>query len=169
MRKLVFLVKSSEKVPGCPCCGGQLKYRDSRSRIWKHEGGNRDHLVIRRFRCTECDRYHAELPDVLLPFKHYEAEVISGVLDGVVTPSDQDSEDYPSVSTMRYWMTWFQMNLANMEGYLRKAGFSILGLGKNLLFSDQSLLKAVRNSCHNWLEKTIRIIYNSGGFLPAFY
>jgi hypothetical protein len=105
----------------------------------------------------------------LLPYKHYEAEVISGVIDGIVTPHDQDSEDYPSISTMLYWLRWFQLNLSNMEGYLRNAGYSILGLGKDLLFSDQSLLEAVRKKYLNWLEKTIRIIYNSGGFLPAFY
>ena len=56
-----------------------------------------------------------------------------------------------------------------IEGYLRNAGYSILGLGKDFLFSDQSLLEAVRKKYLNWLEKTIRIIYNSGGFLPAFY
>ena len=91
------------------------------------------------------------------------------MIDGIVTPHDQDSEDYPSVSTMLCWLRWFQHNLANIEGYLRNAGYSILGLGKDFLFSDQSLLEAVRKKYLNWLEKTIRIIYNSGGFLPAFY
>ena len=165
----MFFVKSSENVPGCPCCGGQLKYRDSILRIRKHESGECDRLSIRRFRCTACKRYHNELPDILLPYKHYEVEVISGVIDGVVTPDDQDSEDYPSVSTMLYWLRWFQMNLANMEGYLRNVGYSILGLGKDFLFSDQSLLESVRKRCFNWLEKVIRIIYNSGSFLPAYY
>ena len=165
----VFFVKSSENVPGCPYCSGELRYRDSRLRIRKHEGGSRDHLIIRRFRCTACQSYHNELPDVLLPYKHYEAEVVSGVIDGIVTPDDQDSEDYPSFSTMLYWLRWFQMNLANMEGYLRNAGYRILGLGKDILFSDQPLLRSVRNKHHNWLEKILRIIYNSGGFLPAYY
>ena len=169
MGQTVFFVKSSEDVPGCPYCSGELRYRDSRLRIRKHEGGSHDHLVIRRFRCTACQSYHNELPDVLLPYKHYEAEVVSGVLDGVVTPDDQDSEDYPSVSTMLYWLRWFLMNLANIEGYLRNAGYHILGLGKGILFSDQSLLGAVRKKYSDWLEKTIRIIYNSGGFLPAYF
>ncbi len=53
-------------------------------------------------------------PDILLPYKHYETEVISGVIDDIVTPDDQDSEDYPSVSTMLYWLCWFRMNLANI-------------------------------------------------------
>lgn len=165
----MFFVESSENLPGCPCCSGQLKYRDSRLRTRKHEGGSRDYLCIRRFRCNACGRYHNELPDVLLPYKHYEAEIISGVIDGIITPNDQDSEDYPSFSTMKYWLRWFQMNLANMEGHLRNAGYRILGLGKDILFSDQSLLETVRNKYFNWLEKVIRIIYNSGGFLPAYY
>lgn len=165
----MFFVKSSENVPGCPCCGGELRYRDSRLRIRKQEGGGRDDLIIRRFRCSACQSYHNELPDVLLPYKHYEAEVISGVIDGIVTPDDQDSEDYPSVGTMLYWLRWFQLNLANIEGYLRNVGYRILRLGKDILFSDQSLLESVRKKYDNWLEKVIRIIYNSGGFLSAFY
>lgn len=165
----MFLVKNSEHIPGCPSCGGQLRYRDSRLRIRKREGGCRDYLRIRRFRCSVCESYHNELPDVLLPYKHYETEVISGVIDGIVTPDDQDSEDYPSVSTMQYWLHWFCSNLANIEGYLRSAGYRILQLGEDFLFSNQSLLEMVRNRYFNWLEKLIRIIYNSGGFLPAFY
>ena len=165
----MFLVVSSEKTPCCPYCGGQLRYRDHRLRIRKHEGGTRDYLCIRRLRCSVCESYHNELPDVLLPYKHYETEVISGVLDGIVTPEDQDSEDYPSANTMLCWLRWFRLNLANMEGFLRNAGYTFLGLGEEFLFSDQSLLKAVRKKYLNWLEKTSRIIYNSGGFLPAFY
>lgn len=84
--------KSSENVPGCPWYGRQLRYRDSRFRIRKHEDGDQGFLSIRRFRWTECGSYHNELPDVLLPYKHYEAEVISGLIDGIVTPYNQDSE-----------------------------------------------------------------------------
>ena len=169
MRKQVFFIVSSEKTPEGPCCGGQLRYRDSRLRIRKHEGGDRDYLRIRRFKCSTCKSHHNELPDILLPYKHYEAEVVSGVIDGIVKPEDQDSEDYPSVSTMLYWLRWFQLNLANMEGFLRNAGYRFLEFGEDFLFSDQSLLEAVRTKYFNWLEKVIRIIYNSGGFLPALY
>ena len=48
------------------------------------------------------------------------------MINVIVTPHDQDSEDYLSISTMLYWLRWFQLNLANMEGYLRNAGYSIL-------------------------------------------
>ena len=36
------------------------------------------------------------LPDILTPFNHYNEETISGVLDDIVTPDDEDSETYPS-------------------------------------------------------------------------
>ena len=61
------------------------------------------------------------------------------------------------------------MNRSNMEGFLRNTGYSTLGLGEGILFSDLSLLEAIRNKYQNWLERILRIIYNSGGFLPAFY
>ena len=40
------------------------------------------------------------LPDILTPFKHYNEETISGVLDDIVTPEDEDSETCPSEDTM---------------------------------------------------------------------
>ncbi len=109
--------------------------------------------------------YHNELPDCLSPYKHYETEVISGVLDGVVTPEDADSEDYPSMQTMQRWLLWLQVNLTNIEGYLRSAGYSIFRLGEGVLFSKGSLLEAIRKKYQSWLEIILRLIYNSGGFL----
>ena len=47
----------------------------------------------------------------MLPYKHYDSEVISGVLEKVVTPDDLDSEDYPCAATMLLWIRWIQKNL----------------------------------------------------------
>lgn len=82
----MFFVESSENSHLCPVCQGMLRYRDSRPRIRKKEGGTRERLMIRRFRCQNCHSYHNELPDCLVPYKHYEAEVIAGVLDEVILP-----------------------------------------------------------------------------------
>lgn len=162
----MFFVVSSEELPSCPVCNGTLRYRDSRLRICKKEGGIVTRLMIRRLKCTQCHTYHNELPDCLAPYKHYESEVISGVLDEVVSPDDDDSEDFPSFQTMLRWLRWFQMNLANIEGYLRNIRLHALpGIGKELL--TESLLDTTRKTYQNWLEIILRIIYNSGGFLPA--
>ncbi|MCD8348893.1 MAG: hypothetical protein LUD16_13330 [Lachnospiraceae bacterium] len=87
----------------------------------------------------------------------------------MVKPSDTDSEDYPCLQTMLRWLAWLNFNLANMEGSLRRASQDILRMGKELLFSSQPLLDAVRSSFPDWLERTLRIIYNSGGALMALY
>ncbi len=49
----MFFVVSSDDTHVCPVCGGTLKYRDTRPRIRKKEGGLKEYLMIRRLRCTE--------------------------------------------------------------------------------------------------------------------
>ncbi len=131
----------------------------------KIEGGGKESLLIRRLYCENCHRLHNELPDCLVPYKHYAAETISGVLDEIVTPDDEDSEDYPSAQTMRLWSLWLIKNIENIEGSLRRAGYTILGLGEGILSASESLLDAFRTRYQNWLEIILRIIYNSGGSL----
>ncbi len=162
-----FLVQSNEAVPPCPICEGSLTYRDSVPRIRRKEGGTVEHLIIRRLRCTGCGTLHRELPDCLVPFKHYETQVIAGVLDGIVTPDDVDSEDYPCLETIRCWLAWFAGNLANIEGAMRCASSGIRIAGNGVLLSGRSLLEAIRNRYQDWLEKVLRIIYNSGGRIPS--
>ena len=123
--------------------------------------------MIRRLRCEKCGRYHNEHPDCFVPYKHYITEVISGVLDGIVTPDDRESEDYPTEQTMVRWKEWFAQNRSNMEGYLRNAGYTILNKGKEFLLSEDSLLENLQKQCRDWLEHVLRLIYNTGGFLQA--
>lgn len=165
LKEKIFLVKSDGMTPPCPECRGHLCYRDSRLRIRKKEGGSAEYLVIRRFRCEDCGRYHNELPDCLVPYKHYEAEVVSGVLDGVVSPDDLDSEDFPCAMTMFRWICWLNDNLQRIEGYLRLAGLCLLGFDEGILEPGVSLLSTIRNHTQSWLERILRIIYNSGGYL----
>ena len=149
-----------------PCLSGNAPLQRLPSTHPKKEGGMKEHLMIRRFRCQNCHSYHNELPDCLVPYKHYEAEVIAGVLDEVILPADLDSEDYPSFNTMLRWLQWFRENLQRIEGYLRTVGYQILHLGEELLFTSGLLLNEIRNRHQNWLELILRLIYNSGGFLP---
>ena len=163
----MFFVMSSDDTPVCPVCGGTLKYRDTRLRIREKEGGVKEYLMIRRPRGMGCHRNNKEVPDCLVPHKHYETEGVSRVPHGIRTTADGGSEDSPSLLTMLRWLQWLRMNLANIEGFLRNAGYRILGLGEELLFSHASLLDTIRQTHQDWLERILRIIYNSGGFLPA--
>ena len=128
--------------------------------------------MIRRFRCSGCGRYHNELPDCLVPYKHYEAEAISGVIDGVVTSDDLDSEDYPCVYTMLLWIRWFTGNLERIEGYLRSVAYELSDYDQEVLYSQVPLLESIRHC----IPAAIRVLRETAlstaevahifGFLP---
>jgi hypothetical protein len=166
MRILIFFVESSD-ICVCPECQSLLKHRDYRLRYMKLEGGERHSLLIERLQCTNdgCRRLHNALPDCLVPYKHYASEVISGVLDDVVTPDDLEAEDHPCDATMRRWKHWLMANHLRIDGYLRSIGYRFLGFSQKLLDSRISLLEELRSSNGSWLEAILRMIYNSGGFL----
>lgn len=87
----------------CPDCGGGLKYYDRVKRILRTKGGNKTFLKVRRFKCVECNKIHRELPEFIFEYKHYEAEIINGVMEGYITSDSIDYEDYPSDMTMKRW------------------------------------------------------------------
>ena len=88
----------------CSYCGGTLKYYDKVSRIVKTKGGHKQKIEIRRVRCINCRRMHRKLPDFLVPYRHYESEIIKGVLDGFITSDTIGFEDYPCETTMNRWI-----------------------------------------------------------------
>lgn len=119
--------------------------------------------MIRRLSCPKCRRLHAELPDILVPRKHYAAEVIEDVVDGVSTPDDRSTEDYPCARTMQRWKDWISGKQAQIDGLLRSVGATLPGFGTELLKSMDSLLVKLRERGAGWLPVTTRAIYNSGG------
>ena len=110
------------------------------------------------------------LPDVLVPYKHYTEETVAGVLDGVISADDADSENYPTEATMIRWHHWFMANQFNIEGHIKSIGYRLLGFGEGLLRSGSSLLSHMRSSIPgSWLKVILRYIYNSGNSLQAYY
>lgn len=72
----------SDKPNVCPVCGGTLKVRDSkRRRVILTEGEVRT-FSLRRLKCTRCGTLHQELPDLIVPHKHYSRDVITRALNG---------------------------------------------------------------------------------------
>jgi len=145
----------------CPICGGEIHYRDSRMRICKRYGGDKRQIRIRRLKC-ECGKLHNEIPDLLVPHKHYANEVLENVLDLVSTPDDETTEDYPCEATMSRWKHWLTKNICQIEGMLRSIGYALPGFTVKLLKSRVSLLNRLREKGSGWLAIIIRLIYNSG-------
>lgn len=87
----------------CPSCGGYLKYYDSVRRIVRIKKGSKRWIRVRRLICSSCGSTHRELPDYLIPYRHYDVRIIEGFLSGAITSFDLDYEDYPCDSTIAKW------------------------------------------------------------------
>ena len=101
----------AENISTCPKCGGRLRYFDTVKRIVRTKARVTEWIVIRRLRCTICGSLHRELPEELFPYKQYEAEVIVGVLEGLITCETLGFEDYPCEMTMSRWIAQKQQLL----------------------------------------------------------
>lgn len=90
-------------VSTCPECGGDLKYYDNVRRIVRTRGGGKHWIKVKRFKCVICNSVHRLLPDDIFPYKHYDSEIIRGVLEGYITPDTIGYEDYPCEMTIKRW------------------------------------------------------------------
>ncbi|MCM3763329.1 DUF6431 domain-containing protein, partial [Alkalihalobacillus oceani] len=68
--------------------------RGTKNRKAKDHTGQSKTYNIRRLKCTNCGTIHHELPDLLIPYKRYEAECIEDVLTNPSThivPADDST------------------------------------------------------------------------------
>ena len=95
------MIRKSETL--CPYCNSKLIFFDRVNRIIKTKGGKTNWIKIDRVKCTGCGRLHRILPDYILPYKQYEAELVMGVIEGLIDSDTLGYEDYPCESTMKLW------------------------------------------------------------------
>jgi len=129
----------------------------------KTYNGEKQHLLIRRLKCTQCGRLHNELPDILVPRKHYQTEVIENVVDDICTPDNPETSCYPCERTMARWKQWINQNKAQIDGHMRSVAFRLLGFSSEFLNSGKSLLVELRSRGGGWLASVIHFFLNSCG------
>ena len=95
-KKDVYKIRNKE-APVCPDCGQLLSGYDTRRRHVVESSGAVRWFRLRRLKCTNCERLHLELPDFMIPKKHYDARVIEDVLSGQSDSCPADD------STIRRW------------------------------------------------------------------
>ena len=88
----------------CSLCGGELNYYDRVLRTVRSKSGKTNYIFVRRMKCKKCGFLHRELPEIIMPYKHYETEIIRGVLAGFITSDTLGFEDYPCEATMKRWV-----------------------------------------------------------------
>ena len=93
----------SEEDTLCPICHAKLIFFDRAKRIVRTKGRKTYWVRIDRMKCTKCGTIHRALPDYILPYKEYEAELIRGVIEGLITSDTLGYEDYPCEATMNFW------------------------------------------------------------------
>ncbi len=150
----VFFVKSREK-SHCPYCEGNFKVIGSRRRVIFHQDGTTDRLMIRRLQCTECCRISHELPDMVIPYKRYEADIISEALNETADP---ESGCCPAeLSTIQRWKLWFFL----LSEYLEATVRALMELMQVKAFIRLPLYPLSKQA-DGWLKILVRNLVNSG-------
>lgn len=81
-KNYLIIVNQDKRV--CPDCGSPVSVRSSYPRKVKDASGEERLFRLRLLKCPIYEKMHAEIPDCMLTFKHYSAEVIEKVLSGEI-------------------------------------------------------------------------------------
>lgn len=84
----------------CENCNGLMKHYDKVDRYVKIENGKKLKILVNRNRCCECGKIYRELPDFVMPFKHYRKDII---LRCIKTNINCIYDDYPCDMTILRW------------------------------------------------------------------
>jgi hypothetical protein len=129
----------------CPTCCELLKVRAERERVWWQGEDNADRyvLIIRRLYCEKCEQIHHELPDCVIPYKRYGADVI----EDIATTSNPTASCPPD--TIRRIRAWWEAVKPYFLGILLTltARFGV-SFGSPPAFRET--MRAVANSNH-WI------------------
>jgi hypothetical protein len=128
-------------------------------RHYRNEEGEKVWIRIRRLKCKECGKLHRELPDILLPYKHYRCEIIEETLDGKEEVCGPDGRTF---QRWRDWFEWVRVSLEKVLNAIRVAKEGLLGL----LDVAEPLLEGRRRRGGGWLASSIRSSINAG--YPAY-
>lgn len=159
-----FFVRCAETVP-CPCCGEKLQVIGSRKRTLMSENGEDRLLVVRRLRCTQCQKIHHELPDCVVPFKRYESVCIEQGVSESTSSSTVATDD----ATLHRWKNWFQEQSTYWLGALRSIAIRFhQDPVEKLSGPSQSAHHRIGHyvgEAPGWLARIVRPIVNSNLWL----
>lgn len=102
IQRYPFYVWSEEIHPACPSCGeGKMQPWGRRRRLVIFSDGQKLYFFIRRLRCPRCLRIHHELPDFIIPRKHFAAVCLLKAV------RKEESALFCENSTINRWRRWF--------------------------------------------------------------
>jgi len=154
-----FYVKSKEKSI-CPLCShSDLKVIGSRKRTVLSSKGEKLAVVIRRLRCSKCNRIHHELPDILVPYKRYSSTCIEAIIEG---KGDEICCENSSIYRVKEWFGYIMGYIAGSLGAIAaKMGIEIEVKEK----STFQRIKAYVGKEKGWLARAVRTIANTNNWV----
>jgi len=138
----VFVVTGTETI-SCPKCRGELKPRDRRRRRLSDAEGTKHVYSLRRLRCRKCGKLHTELPDFIVPYKRYSAEVVEKISRGERVDAPYEERTRQKIKA------WYKRAIEHLQGVWRQQvnfGFVSPCVVSSFVF----LVRATVNS-GNWL------------------
>jgi hypothetical protein len=166
--KTAFYVESEEGFALCPSCVGLLQFHSWVKRTLRDITGRKSIYVIRVLKCENdaCPTtYHRELPDIIVPYKRYDAQTIeTAIADG-----NSCMLEGPDESTIARWRNWFAANAANIIMALLSVAAAIeddaeassLAVQKQAIGNPIEAIKRIVGRKTKWLGETARILVNS--------
>jgi len=155
--KRAFFVRSAEIIP-CPCCSGCLGVIGSRRRGCIDSSGEKVALVIRRMRCETCHKIHHELPDILVPYKRYDAASIEEI---VSEPKAAVASDESTLLRLRQWfVNWFTYAAGCLAAVAHRFNLPV----RESSAPSQSALQVIGQfvgDSDGWLARAVRPIANA--------
>lgn len=152
-------------MPPCPYCSGRLIRYGHHLRDLKNSSGSRIRFFLQNTECKRCGSHSLLFPDFIIPYKQFEGQLISDVIDDVITKDDMTADKAPEDRTLQRWKKWYAGNRAQIEGIMRSIGSRLDGFGEDLLNSADSLLEQIRIQDPEWMATIVRLIYNTGNSL----
>jgi len=141
----------------CPYDNGELKYRDSKERNSKNIEGKVDCYRLRRLRCLVCAVLHTEIPDIIQPYKHYNARVIQSVLDGNKEAESCNAD----TSTFRRWKNSFSKAAPDINQRLASITARETNEITPIIHIEQ-ILDHIRTRQKQWLSFVMGLLINNG-------
>jgi len=136
----------------CPLCGGSLKFHGSYQRHFIDELSKRHNGWVAQSHCALCKIYPALLPDFLMPYKHFKAQVIEeAILEAEEKEERREGEDSEELdlsdcpaddATIRRWINQFKERGARAVGFLLSMLFRVYERHISMLeLQNKGLLK----------------------------
>ena len=161
----------SKPTSRCPLCCGNLRVRDTAERFIRISSTEKYGIRVRRLICEECGKIHRELPDFLLPYKHYPTQCIEAEINlcgqrGRSNHCEGCIQAYPELSTCMRWRREFAQKREELNEMLLVYKSANGLCFKHAVYASygHSLFMEQRKTGVSWLADSVRIAVNAGLF-----